>query len=194
MFGNDLVVTVIGTSVRTTVTDWYVIATTNERANYKIDFFLAGNYVTQTIDAEGLVNLMAGYTKPTTQAAYDTLHANSAFEEPWRSAWRVNLPPAIPDVAAQTINEDGTLTLVIRVTDDFHAARGRHRSSHRQSGADNYDIEDLSRVNAPTIGTSNVLGDRTLTVTTKPNASGQVAIKITAIDAAMAWQVRRCSC
>ncbi len=79
--GNDLVVTVIGTSVRTSVTDWYVIATTNERANYKIDFFLAGNYVTQTIDAEGLVNLMAGYTKPTTQAAYDALHASSAFEE-----------------------------------------------------------------------------------------------------------------
>ncbi len=85
-------------------------------------------------------------------------------------------------MAAQTINEDGTLTLVIRVTDDFTPNAGVTVTAQAVR-TDNYDIEDLSRVNAPTIGTSNALGDRTLTVTTKPNASGQVAIKVTAIDA-----------
>jgi Ca2+-binding RTX toxin-like protein len=180
--GNDLVVTVIDTNVRTTVKDWYLIATANERANYKIDFFLAGNYVTHTIDAEGLVDLMDGYTKPVNQAAYDALHATSAFEEPWRSAWKFNGPPAIPDVAASTINEDGTLSLVIRVTDDFTPHAGVTVTAQAVR-ADNHDVEDLSLVNAPTISTSTSEGDRTLTVTTKPNASGQVAIKVSAIDA-----------
>ncbi len=179
---NDLVVTVVGTTVRTTVKDWYVIAGPGDRANYKIDFFLAGIHVTQTIDAEGLVDLMAGYAPPTTQAAYNALHADPVFEEEWRSKWRVNAPPSVTDLTAQTLNEDGTLTVTVRVTDDFTPNAGVIVGAQAVR-TDDYNIEDLSLVNAPTVGASNALGDRTLTVTTKPNATGQVAIKVTAVDA-----------
>ena len=180
--GNDLIVTVVGSDVRTTVKDWYVAANATDRANYKIDFFLAGNHVTQTIDAERLVTLMAGYTRPADQAAYDTLHANSAFEETWRTAWRLNAPPSVTDVPTQIINEDGTLSIVIRVTDDFTPNAGVTVTAQAVR-TDNYNVEDLSLVNAPTVSTSTAAGDRTLTVTTKPNASGQVAIKMRAVDA-----------
>jgi Ca2+-binding RTX toxin-like protein len=180
--GNDLVVTVVGTTVTTTVKDWYVIAGPNDRSNYKIDFFLAGIHVTQTIDAEGLVDLMAGYSAPTTQAAFNALHTDAVFEEAWRSKWRVNAPPSVTDVPTQTLNEDGTLTVVIRVTDDFTPNAGVVVVSQAVR-TDNYNVEDLSIVNAPTVGPSNAQGDHTLTVTTKPNATGQVAIKVVAVDA-----------
>jgi len=180
--GDDLIVTVVGTGVRSTVKDWYVVASASDRANYKIDFFIAGTYVTQTIDAEMLVTLMAGYTPPTTQAEYDTLHATSAFEEIWRTAWKLNQAPTIPGVETQTINEDGSLSFTIRITDDFTPAAGVTVTAQAVR-VDNYSIEDLRIVNAPTLGASSNAGDRTLTVTGKPNASGQVAIKLRAVDA-----------
>lgn len=172
--GNDLIVTVVGTDVRTTIKDWYVTATASERANYKIDFFLAGNHVTHTIDAERLVNLMAGYTRPANQIIYDDLHANPAFEEIWRTAWRLNAAPSVTDVPAQIINEDGTLSIVIRVTDDFTPNAGVTVTA---------EADNLSLVNAPTVSAPTAAGDRTLVVTTKPNASGQVTIRLRAVDA-----------
>jgi Ca2+-binding RTX toxin-like protein len=180
--GNDLIVSIVETGVRTTIKDWYVTASATDRANYKIDLILSGQHVVQWIDAEMLVNLMAGYTKPTTQAQYNSLHNTAAFEEIWRPAWKLNQQPTVPDVGAQTINEDGTLTLSIRITDDFTPAAGVTVTAQAVN-VDDTTIEDLRFVNAPTVSTSNSSGDRTLTVTTKPNASGQVQIKVRAVDA-----------
>lgn len=180
--GSDLVVTVVGTTVRTTITNWYGTTTATERANYKIDFFLATGDVTNTIDAERLVNLMATFTKPTTQAQYDSLHQNSGFETSWAQAWNLNAPPGMPTITAQSVNEDGTFTLTVRITDDFTPLNGITVTAQAVR-VDNNAVEDLSFVNAPTIGAPDANGDRVLTVTTKPNASGQVAIKLRATDA-----------
>ncbi|MGH8238117.1 MAG: Ig-like domain-containing protein, partial [Steroidobacteraceae bacterium] len=180
--GDDLVVYVVGTPVQTTIKNWYLVTSSTDRSNYKIDFFLAGNRVSETIDAEGLVTLMAGYARPTTQAAFDTLRANSSFYNPWAQAWHLNAPPVVPTIANQTINEDGTLSLSLTITDDFTPAAGVAVTVQAVRVDDNA-IEDLSIVNAPTISAPDAGGNRTLTVTTRPNASGQVAIRVVAVDA-----------
>lgn len=182
--GNDLIVSVIGTSVRTTVKDWYLVTTAGDRSNYKIDFFLAGEHVSRTINAEALVTLMAdpAYPRPTTQAQYDALHANTAFATAWNAAWNPNAPPLVPVIADQTINEDGSVTLTVNITDDYTPAAGLTVTAQAVR-VDNHAIEDLSIVNAPTLGAPNAAGDRTLNVTTRPNAAGQVAIRVRAVDA-----------
>lgn len=180
--GDDLIVSVVGTSVETTVKDWYLLTNASDRANYKIDFFLAGEHVTDTVDAEALVNLMAGYARPATQAGYDALHGDSAFANAWNAAWGFNAPPTVPAIGAQSINEDGTLTLEVRVTDDITPAAGVTVTAQAVR-PDDHDIVDTSIVNPPTVGAADSDGDRTLTVTTKPNASGQVAIRLLAVDA-----------
>ena len=179
--GDDLVVYVVGTSVQTTIKNWYLVTTASERANYQIDFFLAGERVSDHVNAEALVTLMAGYTRPTTQAAYDTLRATPAFGNPWNAAWNPNAAPVVPTISNQTINEDGTLTLSITITDDFTPAAGISVTVQAVR-TDNPLIEDLTLVNAPTISAPNGAGARTLTVTTRPNRSGQVNIKVTAVD------------
>lgn len=181
--GDNLVVTVVGTTVRTTIKDWYLdtVTTPEDRANYKIDFFLATGRESDEINAAGLVDLMAGYTRPTTQAQYDALHANPTFENAWIACWSDNAAPVISSVGTQTINEDGTLNLTVRITDDTTPVAGIGVTVQSvQPG--NPNVVDLTIVNAPTIGTPNGVGDRTLTVTTKPNRSGQVAIKLLAND------------
>ena len=180
--GNDLMVAVIGTSVRTTIKDWFMMTSAGDRHNYKIDFFLASDRVTKTIDAEGLVNLMAGYAMPATQAAYDALLANPAFFNEWSRAWNGNAPPLIPLIDAQTINEDGSLTLTLNITDDITPNAGVAVSAQAVR-VDNYGVEDLSLVTAPTLSAPDAAGNRVLTVTGRPNAAGQVAVKVTATDA-----------
>ncbi|HEU5137977.1 MAG TPA: cadherin domain-containing protein [Steroidobacteraceae bacterium] len=180
--GNDLVVSVVGTPVRTTIKDWYVGTTATERSNYKIDFFIASDHSSRTIDAEALVTLMAGYTRPTTQAQYDALLATPSFQTQWNTAWRLNAPPVVPAITSQTINEDGTLSLGLTITDDLTLPNGL-AVVVTAVRTDNYGVEDLSLVNAPSISAPDVNGARTLTVTTKPNVSGQVAIKVVATDA-----------
>ncbi|HXC60589.1 MAG TPA: cadherin domain-containing protein [Steroidobacteraceae bacterium] len=174
--GNNLVITVVGTGASQTVKDWYVITNAADRSNYKIDFFLTSGHVTQTINAESLVTLMAGYTKPTTQAQYNTLHANSAFENPWNAVWSPNAPPTVPAVSTQTINEDGSLSLSVTITDDFTPAAGVSVTGQTVGAGDS------NLVNAPTISAPDVNGTRTLTVTTKSNTSGSVTVRLTATD------------
>lgn len=180
--GNDLVVTVVGTGASTRIANWYVIADADARANFKIDFFVAGEKFTKTIDAEALVDLMDGYTKPTTQGAFDTLRANPTFNAGWQALWTDNAPPVIDTIANQTINEDGTLSITIRVTDDItpNATIGVYATAVNPGDTE---VEDLSLVNAPTIGAADSNGYRTLTVNPKANASGTVVIKVDAVDA-----------
>jgi Ca2+-binding RTX toxin-like protein len=180
--GDSLVVSVVGTSVRTTIRDWYVVTDPADRSNYKIDFFLASGHVSQNVDVEMLVALMGWFPPPTTQAEFDTIHAISIFAMGWNNAWRLNAPPSIPEITAQTLNEDGTLTLTLRITDDFTPASGLTVSA-RAVRTDNHLAEDLRVVNAPTISAPDGSGNRTLTMSTRPNASGQVAIHVQAVDA-----------
>jgi hypothetical protein len=180
--GDDMIITVIGTDVRTTIVNWYLLATENERANYKIDFIIAGEHVTETINAEALVDLMAPYTPPATQEQFETIRETPEFSSEWSEAWRTNAPPIVPSMADQTINEDGSVTLNILITDDVTPAAGV-TVTVQAVRPDNHDVEDLSIVNPPTLSAPDASGNRTLTVNTLPNTSGQVAIRVTATDA-----------
>ncbi len=171
--GDDLVVSVIGTGVQTTIKNWYQVATGSDRANYKIDFIIAGQHYSDTINAEGLVALMAGYTKPATQAAYDALHADAAFENRWTNYWAGNADPVISTVLNQTIAEDGTLTVQFTVSDDITPVNGMTVTA--TAGND--------RVNAPTLSGPDANGVYTLTIKGAPNRSGDVTITLKATDA-----------
>ncbi len=173
----NLVISDIGTGVSTTILKWY---DTTTGGNQKINFIIAGNKY--TVDAEGLVTLMAGQTKPTTAAAYVALHANNAaFENQWRNFWYQNGAPTISAVANQTIAEDGSLSLQVNVSDDITPYANLTVTATAVNPG-NTTLVDTSLINAPIIGAPDASGNRTLTFTTKPNASGQAAVKITAVD------------
>ncbi|PTT39497.1 hypothetical protein DBR33_15685, partial [Stenotrophomonas sp. HMWF022] len=178
--GDDLVISVIGTSVVTTIKGWYTTTNANDRANYKIDFFLAGEHASSTINAEALVALMASRTKPATVAAYQALHADGTFENQWRHFWDGNGLPSISIVPDQSINEDGQVALQFTVGDDLTPAPG---VTVRAVAVDATDLTTVvAWMNTPTI-TAGANGERTVTLVPKGNASGRVAIKLIATDA-----------
>ncbi|MFZ0267373.1 cadherin domain-containing protein [Caulobacter sp.] len=181
--GNSLTISVIGTSVATTIKDWYVdpSVSASDRANYKIDFILAGLHVSDTINAEGLVSLMAGYAKPATQTDYDALHQDLAFENQWKNHWDANGEPVVSTIANQVVNEDGTLTVSFTATDDISPVTGLTVIA-RAVNPNNYALEDLSLVNPPTVSAPDANGVRTITLTAKANTSGAVAIKLQVTD------------
>jgi Ca2+-binding RTX toxin-like protein len=170
--GDDLVISVIGTSVQTTIKNWYMIAAGADRANYKIDFIIAGQHYSDTIDAEGLVSLMAGYPKPSTQTEYDALHQDLTFENRWRHYWDANGAPTISMIGDQTIAEDGSITVEFSVADDV-TPDARIVVQATMDGI---------ALDAPTISGPDANGVRTITLHGAPNRSGQVVVMITAID------------
>jgi len=173
----NLVISDIGTGVSTTILKWY---DTTTGGNQKISFIIAGDKY--TVDAEGLVALMAGQTKPTTAAAYAAMHTNNAaFENQWRNFWYHNGAPTIGAIANQTIAEDGSVTLQVNVADDITPYANLTVTATAVNPG-NTTLTDTSLINAPIIGAPDASGNRTLTFTTKPNASGQAAVKITAVD------------
>lgn len=179
--GDDLVVSVIGSTASTRIEDWYLATSATDRSNYKIDFFLAGQHFTRTIDAEGLVGLMAGYARPADLTAYDALHADLAFQNQWVNFWDSNGAPVIAPVATQTLQEDGSLSVRIVITDDITPVTGMTVSAQAVKATD-FSIVDNALISAPVVGTPDAAGRRTLTFTAKPNASGRVGVKILAVD------------
>lgn len=179
--GDDLVVSVIGSTASTRIEDWYLATSATDRSNYKIDFFLAGQHFTRTIDAEGLVGLMAGYTRPASMAAYDALHADLAFQNQWANFWDSNGAPVIAPVATQSLQEDGSLSVQIVITDDITPVTGMTVSAQAVKATD-FSVVDTALISAPVVGAPDATGRRTLTFTAKPNASGSVGVKILAVD------------
>lgn len=186
--GDDLVVSVIGSSVQTTIRNWYLVASTDARANYKIDFILADQHYTKTVNAEGLVTLMAGYAKPATQAAYDQLHANLTFENQWKNLWDANGAPVISAsatqsvaIANQTLNEDGTITVTFYVRDDVTPYNGLTVTAQAvQSG--NPDLLDDTLLYQPVVSGPDANGMRTVVLRPRAQASGGATIRIQAVD------------
>lgn len=186
--GNDLVVSVIGTSVVTTIKDWYTRADANARANYKIDFFLLEDRYTPTINAEGLVNLMAGYTKPATVTDYETLHATAAFENQWKTYWGINAKPvisgsktAVVPIGLQTVNEDGSITVYFYVTDDITPLESMTVSAQVVQKA-NQTALDTVTVYQPTVVGPDANGRYSMTLSPMQHANGLVTVKILASD------------
>jgi Ca2+-binding RTX toxin-like protein len=185
--GNNLVVSVVGTNVVTAVKDWYLRTDPNERANYKIDFFLLGEHYTPTVNAEALVNLMAGYTMPATVGDYQTLHADSAFETPWKTYWGVNKKPVISSSASaevaiggQSINEDGTITVSFYVRDDIVSFDNLNVTAQVVQAGDTSKLDDTI-VYQPTVKKV-ANGLFTVDLLPRHNANGTATIKILASD------------
>lgn len=188
--GNDLIVTAVGTNTRTTIKDWYVVASATDRANYKIDFFVAGVRSSNTINAEALVTLMANYTRPTTVAQYDSLHnTNSTFESGWNAGWNLNRAPTIATIGTQGIGEDGAISnLALSISDDITPLAGLSVTAQLVNPS-NYGLPDTSGLmNAPTVSLlTDAQGNRYwgLSATTQQNRSGQTAIMVTASDGSL---------
>ncbi|WP_244286826.1 cadherin domain-containing protein [Caulobacter radicis] len=179
--GNDLVVSVIGTTVVTTIKDWYLVASANDRANYKIDFIISGEHYAKEINAEGLVDLMSGHAKPTTQAAYDALRQDAIFNARWIGYWDGNSAPTISTIANQSIAEDGSVVISIVVTDDLAPPQGVTVTA-KAVDPNNANTEDTRIIGTPTISAPDNQGNRTITIVAKPNASGLAAVKLIAED------------
>jgi Ca2+-binding RTX toxin-like protein len=186
--GDDLLISVIGTDVATTVKNWYVESDPGDRASFKIDFVIAGENFTREVNTDGLVALMAGETKPADMAAFDALRADPVFGPAWTAFWEPNEAPEIGEVTAQTTSEDAyivtPLTFVVRITDDVTPLTGLTVTATAVRADDPSQADtDLVQVNGVTIGAPDGNGDRVVAVLTKPNASGAALIKIVASDA-----------
>lgn len=112
--GDDLKISIIGSSAQVLVKGWYE---GTPAPNRRIEFVITStNY---SIDVDALVALMAGETKPANQTALDALMADSAYASDWAEHWGVNQAPALATVSAQSVNEDATLNVPLSVSDDF---------------------------------------------------------------------------
>jgi hypothetical protein len=179
--GSDMKISVIGTNSSATIKDWYVISDPTSRANYKIDFIIAGTRYSRTINVEGLVTLMAGITKPATEAARDTLLADTNYRAQWATYWQTNAAPTLSTITAQTINEDAVLNLTVTATDDITPAGGVLLTAQILSGAGLFDLTDT--IPDMVFGAADASGQHSFQVIPKANASGTATIAITATDA-----------
>ena len=175
--GNDMRISVIATNNSVLIKDWYVISDPGTRANYKIDFIVAGQRSSKQINVEGLVGLMATRARPTTLAQRDALMADLSFIGPWEEFWGINADPVLSAVANQVIDEDGNLTLSFTASDDLTPAAGVQIGRRVVSGGDVIDASGII------VGAPNEQGVRTLTLQPRANASGVAVIELSATDA-----------
>ncbi len=177
--GNDLIVTAVGTTTRTTIKDWFVPSTVADPTNYQVKFFQTGVWETNNLNATGLVNLMAGYTRPTTLAAFDALHANPTFEGAWAAGWNLNAAPTLGFIGTQTVNEDQPITIALVIDDIITPNEGLVVTATRVNPITGN--PDTTMLGSPTI-TMDGAGNRTLTINTLSNVTGQGAILVTVTD------------
>jgi Ca2+-binding RTX toxin-like protein len=174
--GNDLLVTIIGTTSSARIKDWYVTPGV-DGSNYKIDFIVANTRYSRTIDVQGLVTLMATKTKPTTIAARNALMTDLTYKAQWATRWKTNAAPVLAAIAAQTLNEDTPLSLTVTATDDITPANGIDVTAQILSGGTVIPLSGL------VFGAPNASGARTLTITPAANVSGTATVRIRATDA-----------
>ena len=175
--GNDMRISVIGTASSVLIKDWYLISDPNSRSNYKIDFIIAGERYSTQINVEGLVQLMATKTKPTTTAERDALMADLTYKANWATYWGTNAKPVMSAIGNQTVNEDGTINLTITATDDITPNANIQMSATVNSGS------AVIANGGLVFGAPSSNGQRSLTVTPVANMSGTATIRVQATDA-----------
>ncbi len=175
--GDDLKISVIGTTSSVRVSNWYIVADPTSRANHKIDFIIANTSYSRTINIEGLVTLMAGRAKPTTVAARDTLMADLTYKAVWATYWNANAAPVLSAIAQQSTNEDATKAIAVTATDDITPNAQVQLSALVLSGTNVVTNAGIS------FGAADVNGVRTMTINPVANASGTARIRVTATDA-----------
>ena len=176
--GNDLKITVIAGNASVTVTDWYVMTDPASRANHKIDFIIAGtSYARENINIDGLVNLMATKTRPTTITQRDALMADLGYKVVWATHWKANALPELAAIAQQSTNEDTAIAVSVTATDDITPNAQIQLSAVVISGTNVVSNAGI------TFGAANASGVRTMTINPIANASGTARIRVTATDA-----------
>ncbi|WOF43891.1 cadherin domain-containing protein [Sphingopyxis indica] len=175
--GDDLKISVIGTTSSVQVTNWYGVTDANSRANHQIDFIVAGTAYSRTLNIEGLVGLMATKTKPATAAARDTLMADLNYKAMWATYWNSNATPTLTAIAQQATNEDVAKSFSVTATDDITPGTQIQLSAEVISGTNVVTNAGIS------FGTPNASGVRTMTINPVANANGTARIRVTATDA-----------
>ncbi|MEV5032350.1 cadherin domain-containing protein [Sphingobium sp. LMC3-1-1.1] len=175
--GNDMRISVIGTTSSVLIKDWYLISDPSSRSNYKIDFIIAGERYSTQINVEGLVQLMATKTKPTTTAQRDILMADLTYKAQWATYWGTNAKPVMSAIGNRTVNEDGTINLTVTATDDITPNANIQMSATVISGSSV--IANAGLV----FGAPDSSDQRSFTITPVSNASGTATIRVQATDA-----------
>ena len=175
--GNDMRISVVGTTSNVLIKEWYLISDPDSRANYKIDFIIAGERYSTQINVEGLVQLMATKTKPATIAARDALMADLTYKAQWATYWGTNEKPVMSAIGNKTVNEDGTISLTVTATDDITPGAGIQMSASVISGSAVIANSGL------VFGAPNSNGQRSFTINPVANASGTATIRVQATDA-----------
>lgn len=175
--GDDLKISVIGTTSSVQVTNWYLVTDANSRANHKIDFIVASDRYSRTINIEALVTLMSGKTKPASEAARDVLMTDLSYKAQWATYWNSNAAPIISAIVQQSANEDTAKTVAVTVTDDITPNALVQMSAQVLTGTNVVSNAGI------TFGAADTNGLRTMTINPLANASGTARIRVTATDA-----------
>jgi Ca2+-binding RTX toxin-like protein len=182
---DDLVISVIGTSTVTTVSNWFLNVSAQQAGSYQIKFIQAAAF--RVINVDGLVSLMASVTKPADIAARDALFTgNVNFKTLWNTYWNSNPAPVLSAITNQAMTEDLALPLSVTATDMLDEVTSAAPNSITLT-VKVYDstgqTEDYSLISsAISIGSPNANGARTVTLSPVANKSGQAVVKIWATD------------
>lgn len=174
--GDDMIVSVVGTTSSARIKNWYTMAGV-DGASYKIDFIIAGDRQSKTINVEGLVALMAGKSKPADAAARDALMADTTYKAKWAQFWGTNAKPVIAAIAAQTVNEDQQIVLTVKATDDITPGSSISIVPEVVSGGTVIPLSNF------VWGQPDGAGNRTLTITPAANVAGAATVRLVATDA-----------
>jgi Ca2+-binding RTX toxin-like protein len=170
--GTDLKITVIGSDTSVVVKNWYPEST---GTLYRIKFIATQETYTKDINVGALVDLMRGKPKPANEQARQAVFQDSTFYSGWAHLWNVNQRPDLAPIADQVIDEDQTLQLIVRATDDITPATGITITPQVIAGG--------SSVSSLQVGAVAADGSRTLTLTPTSNATGTVTVEVVARDA-----------
>jgi len=172
--GDDLLVSIVGTDVVTTIQDWFVAPPIGQPENlFKVDLFLAGERVTTDIDIPTILSLMAPYAKPADLAGMQPILADIGTE--LSDAWGLNQGPSLDPISDQSTTEDTPFSFNIKATDSETAAANL---TIRILSSDQSVIADGEVV----VGEPDGDGNRLVTIAPVANAHGNVTLTVEVED------------
>ncbi|MBV7257405.1 cadherin domain-containing protein [Pacificimonas sp. WHA3] len=170
--GRDVIVSVLGTTTKVTVKDWYDI-NGNPSASFVIEQIVGGDSVTNDIDVEGLIATMAAHSSGPPPGATEIPAAIQAQVD---GHWYGNAAPVVTGLASvRNFTEDsGPVSQSFTVSDDFTALASLQ-------------VVDITSSNEALLSSSLITvsgtgATRTLTFAPNANASGSAIIRFAVDD------------